>query len=76
MGVTAGDQLRSRLRSGRDALVHCRGGLGRAGRIGARLLIELRMEPYSAMRSVRALRPGAIETSEQERYVLAIGPNP
>src|ERR1035437_3334713 len=36
----AGDELRILLRSGRDVLVHCRGGLGRAGTIGARLLIE------------------------------------
>jgi ADP-ribosyl-[dinitrogen reductase] hydrolase len=72
--VTAGDQLRSLLRSGRDVLVHCRGGLGRAGMIGARLLIELGMEPHSAIHTVRAVRPGAIETPEQEKYVLAIGP--
>jgi ADP-ribosyl-[dinitrogen reductase] hydrolase len=70
--VTAGDQLRNLLRSGQDVLVHCRGGLGRAGTIGARLLIELGMEPYSAIRRVRAVRPGAIETAEQEQYVLAI----
>ena len=74
--VTAGDQLRILLRSGRDVLVHCRGGLGRAGTIGARLLIELGMEPYSAIRSVRAVRPGAIETPAQESYVLAVGVNP
>jgi ADP-ribosyl-[dinitrogen reductase] hydrolase len=71
--VTAGDQLRSLLRSGRDVLVHCRGGLGRAGTIGARLLIELGMEPSSAIRGIRAVRPGAIETPEQEKYVLATG---
>jgi ADP-ribosyl-[dinitrogen reductase] hydrolase len=73
--VTAGDQLRSLLRSGKDVLVHCRGGLGRAGTIGARLLIELGMEPQSAIRSVRAVRPGAIETTAQEQYVLALGAN-
>jgi ADP-ribosyl-[dinitrogen reductase] hydrolase len=73
--VTAGDHLRSLLRSGRDVLVHCRGGLGRAGTTGARLLIELGIEPCSAIRSVRAVRPGAIETLGQEQYVLAIGAN-
>ena len=60
------------LRSGRDVLVHCRGGLGRAGTIAARLLIELGMEPATAIRQVRAVRPGAIETLEQEKYVLGI----
>src|SRR4051812_4205611 len=43
------------LRSGRDILVHCRGGLEWAGTIGARLLIELDMEPATAIRQVRAV---------------------
>ena len=43
------------------------------GIIGARLLIELGMEPTTAVRQVRAARPGAIETREQEKYVLDIG---
>jgi ADP-ribosyl-[dinitrogen reductase] hydrolase len=73
--VSAGATLRGLLRSGRDVLVHCRGGLGRAGTIGARLLIELGMEPAIAIRRVRAVRPGAIETGEQMKYVLGIGVN-
>jgi ADP-ribosyl-[dinitrogen reductase] hydrolase len=69
----AGNEIRTLLRSGRDVLVHCRGGLGRAGTIGARLLIELGLEPATAIRQVRDVRPGAIETCGQERYVLGIG---
>jgi ADP-ribosyl-[dinitrogen reductase] hydrolase len=69
---TAGEALRSILRSGSDVLVHCRGGLGRAGTIAARLLIELGMEPEIAIARVRAVRPGAIETSDQERFVRGI----
>jgi len=69
----AGDELRTLLRRGHDVLVHCRGGLGRAGTIAARLLIELGMKPTTAIRQVRAARPGAIETREQEDYVLGIG---
>ena len=38
---TAGKDLRSLLRRRLDVLVHCRGGLGRAGTIAARLLVEL-----------------------------------
>ena len=68
----AGNELRTLLRKSRDVLVHCRGGLGRAGTIAARLLVELGMEPQAAIRQVRAARPGAIETREQERYVLGI----
>jgi ADP-ribosyl-[dinitrogen reductase] hydrolase len=70
---SAGDELRSILRSGGDVLVHCRGGLGRAGTIGTRLLIELGMEPTIAMERVRSKRPGAIETLAQENYVLSLG---
>jgi ADP-ribosyl-[dinitrogen reductase] hydrolase len=67
---SAGDELRSILRGGGDVLVHCRGGLGRAGTIATRLLIELGMEPAIAMERVRSKRPGAIETPAQENYVL------
>jgi ADP-ribosyl-[dinitrogen reductase] hydrolase len=66
----AGEELRSILRRKLDVLVHCRGGLGRAGTIAARLLVELGMEPKKAIASVRAACPGAIETSDQEKFVL------
>ena len=69
----AGEELRSILRCGRDVLVHCRGGLGRAGTIGARLMVELGMQPAIAIERVRVVRPGAIETRNQEEYVLGIG---
>jgi ADP-ribosyl-[dinitrogen reductase] hydrolase len=68
-----GEELRSILRGKLDVLIHCRGGLGRAGTIAARLLIELGIEPKKATASVRAARPGAIETSEQEEFVPGIG---
>jgi ADP-ribosyl-[dinitrogen reductase] hydrolase len=68
----AGEELRSILRRRLDVLVHCRGGLGRAGTIAARLLVELGMEPIKTIASVRAVRPGAIETTEQEKFILGI----
>ena len=68
----AGKELRSILRRRSDVVVHCRGGLGRAGTIAARLLVELGMEPTKAIASVRAARPGAIETNDQEEFVLGI----
>jgi len=73
--ATVGKQLRSQLRDGYDIVVHCRGGLGRAGIVAARLLIELgAMNSKDAVKLVRAVRPGAIETSEQEDYVHRIKP--
>lgn len=69
---TAGPRLLEHVRAGRRVLVHCRGGQGRAGTIGARLLVELGVAPADAIRQVRAVRNGAIETSEQEAYVLRL----
>jgi len=71
---SAGEKLRSMLRDGLDVLVHCRGGLGRAGTIAARLLVELGAEPLTAIAKVREVRPGAIETRDQERFVMNIRP--
>ncbi len=66
----AGPAIRDRLRLGFDVLVHCKGGLGRAGTLAARLLVEFGENPSEAMRRVRAARsPNAIETLSQERYV-------
>ena len=62
-------QLRSRLDAGENVLVHCRGGLGRAGMIAARLLVETAVDPEDAMERVRAVRPGAIETRAQAQWV-------
>lgn len=66
----AGQVLRAQLRSGFNILVHCKGGLGRAGTIAARLLIELGTKPVDAVASVRAARPGVIETDAQLDYVM------
>jgi len=68
-----GAGLRSRLASGFDVLVHCRGGLGRAGTIASRLLVELGWEPARAITEVRRVRPGALETDAQEEYVRRLG---
>lgn len=61
----AGRTLRQALRHGENVLVHCKGGLGRAGMIAARLLVELGLPPVTAIRAVRRARPGAIETPAQ-----------
>lgn len=69
---TAGAAIRGVVRAGFDVLIHCKGGLGRAGTVAARLLVELGWEPGAAIGAVRAARPGAIETSAQERHVRAV----
>ena len=65
-----GPQLRERLALGERIVIHCHSGLGRTGMVAARLLIEFGEEPAEAMRHIRRIRPGAIETRRQEAYVL------
>jgi ADP-ribosyl-[dinitrogen reductase] hydrolase len=69
-----GSHLRDMIRAGFNVLVHCKGGLGRAGTIAARLRIELGMGPEVAIARVREARPGAIETSGQLAYVRGQSP--
>lgn len=63
--VTLGREIRALLGGGANVLVHCKGGLGRAGMIAARLLVEMGTEPELAIRRVRRARKGAIETPSQ-----------
>ena len=66
----AGEVIRDRLKLGFDVLIHCKGGLGRAGTVAARLLVELGENPDAAIRKVRDARSkDAIETEEQERHI-------
>lgn len=70
---TAGARLRSLLIDGENVFIHCRGGLGRAGTVAARLLIELGItDSDTAIAQVREVRPGAIETRAQEDHLRAI----
>jgi protein-tyrosine phosphatase len=57
-------------RAGRRVVVHCRGGLGRAGTLAACTLIADGVTPTEAIAAVRRVRPGAIENEAQERFVL------
>ena len=74
--AVAGEAIRGRLRLGFDALVHCKGGLGRAGTVAARLLVELGARPDDAIRRVRAVRRGAIENEAQEAHVATCARRP
>jgi len=69
---TVGHMLRKELKQRRGIVIHCRGGLGRTGLVAARLLIELGEQPDHALQRVRLVRPGAVETRQQEEYVLKI----
>jgi len=68
--LLSGPRLHAILCEGGRVLVHCRGGLGRAGTVAARLLVEFGVSPKRAVERVRSVRPGAIETHQQMQYVL------
>jgi atypical dual specificity phosphatase len=56
-------------RSGMRAAVHCLAGLGRTGTVLAGYFVATGLDPQIAMEKVRSLRPGSIESDEQERAV-------
>ncbi|WP_373504903.1 cyclin-dependent kinase inhibitor 3 family protein [Aestuariivirga sp.] len=68
-----GQRLIAAIREGARVLVHCKGGLGRAGTVAALMLVDLGMDPQQAIQVVRKARPGAIETKAQEHYILNHG---
>jgi predicted protein tyrosine phosphatase len=65
------DRVVALLEAGKTVAIHCLGGLGRSGTIAAAVLVRLGGRPGTAIARVRAARPGAIQTSEQERFVWA-----
>lgn len=67
-----GPQFAAKLLSGTRIVVHCKGGLGRAGTVASMLLIEtgFASDGIDAIAKVRSVRPGAVETAEQEEFIL------
>ncbi len=62
--------ITAHLDAGQAVAIHCTAGLGRTGTMLAMWFVHSGMRAEQAISHVRALRPGSIETTEQE---LAIG---
>jgi atypical dual specificity phosphatase len=63
------DAIHRAKKSGLGAAVHCVAGLGRTGTVLAGYFVSTGLSADDAIRKVRHLRPGSIETGEQERAV-------
>ena len=63
--------LKNELIDGNNIVIHCMGGKGRSGTIAAILLIEFGNNNKDVIEIVRKKRKGAIETKEQEDFILS-----
>ena len=66
-----GNELAQKLLSGARIVVHCKGGLGRAGTVACMLLLDTGSvnTAAEAIAMVRSVRPGAVETRAQEEFL-------
>jgi len=55
--------------AGKSTVVHCMAGLGRSGTMAACYLVSIGYSSREALDRIRALRPGSVETVEQEEAV-------
>lgn len=56
-------------RSGLPVFMHCHAGLGRSGTMAAVYLVMKGYDANLAITTTRILRPGAIETKQQEQFI-------
>lgn len=68
----AAGRIHGILDQGGKLLIHCKAGLGRTGTVAAMILIERGTDAETAIQTVRAARPGAIETDGQVAFLMGL----
>jgi protein-tyrosine phosphatase len=59
------------LQEGKRLIIHCKEGIGRAGLVAVRLLLELGVPVEEAIKLVRKARPGSLMLPSHEQYCYA-----
>ncbi len=57
------------LEDGETVAIHCLAGLGRTGMVAASCLVALGREPKEAIKMLREVRRGSVQTKAQEKFV-------
>jgi ADP-ribosyl-[dinitrogen reductase] hydrolase len=70
--ASAGPRLNQWLREGHRIVIHCKEGVGRAGIVAVRLMIELGMLPGQAIKAVQMARPGSLQLYSHEKYCYSL----
>ena len=65
------DTIKKANTSGMGVAIHCAAGLGRTGTVLAAYFVLQGLTPKEALAKVRELRPGSVETMEQEWAIEA-----
>jgi protein-tyrosine phosphatase len=66
-------QTIEKLQKNNRVLIHCMGGCGRSGMAALRLMIMAGEAPAAALVRLRAARPCAVETPEQQAWAVNTG---
>ncbi|MBV6644662.1 MAG: dual specificity protein phosphatase family protein [Cyclobacteriaceae bacterium] len=62
-------KLVKEIESGHTFLIHCKGGVGRTGMMGACYMVSKGISANEAIEKVRAIHPPYIQTKNQEAFV-------